>query len=335
MRNRVRTHGAGEHQQHRAEDRRLDQRKRHPKERFPPGRVQDGRRFLQVRVHVPENASDQDIRERRVVDGQYHGHREQALAPPLRHVQVEQRHKKPVVASRHGIGVEQVLPHDGQGPLGHNIGKNENRAQIFFEFQIGTGDQVGEHTAVQNRPEAGEYADEHGVHQRRPQINGRDALGDPFPSYAAGDGFGKQVFPVIGGQLCPQRFELAVDGLLLGIDRARMEPDGIPDDGEHRENRRNGQDNAQRQQNGVLGFRDIGAEPVPRSAETAGFLNRGSGHRSSPPFLVIQPEWKRAACQCLSDAPPASVGNDDKSGDYLLFTIMSIQSLIAPDTEAQ
>ena len=91
-------------------------------------RAHDGGGFLKVRVHVAENAADEDIGERRVVKAQNHQAREQALAPPNRHVDAEQGCQQAVGRAGDGVGVKQVLPHDGERPLRHDVRENKDGA---------------------------------------------------------------------------------------------------------------------------------------------------------------------------------------------------------------
>ena len=128
MRHGVRAHRAGKDQQHRAQHGWLDQRQRHARENLEARRAHDGRGFFKVRVHVAENAADEDIRERRVVQRKHHHAGEHALAPPQRHADAEDGGQQAVGRARHKVGIKQILPDDGQRPLGHDIRENENRA---------------------------------------------------------------------------------------------------------------------------------------------------------------------------------------------------------------
>ena len=91
MRNRVGAHRGSEDEQDRTEDRRPDHRQRHAQHDLPLRGIEDGRRFLEVRIHVLKDAADQDIGERCVVETEHHGTRESAEAEPLRHTDAEQR----------------------------------------------------------------------------------------------------------------------------------------------------------------------------------------------------------------------------------------------------
>ena len=128
MRHRVRAHRATEDQQNCGQNRGLDHRKRNAEHGLPLGRVENGRGLFKIGVHVAENAADEDIGERRVVKAQNHQAREQALAPPYRHVDAEQSCQQAVGRAGDGVGVKKVLPHHRQGPLGHDVGEDKDGA---------------------------------------------------------------------------------------------------------------------------------------------------------------------------------------------------------------
>ena len=96
MRHRVGAHRAGKDQQHRAQHGGLDQRQRHAGEDLEARRAHDGGGFLKVRVHVAEDAADEDVRERRVVQREHHDAGEHALTPPQRHADAEKRGQQAV-----------------------------------------------------------------------------------------------------------------------------------------------------------------------------------------------------------------------------------------------
>ena len=124
----VGAHGAAEHQQDGGQNGGLDHGQGDPAHDLPLGGVQNGGRLLQVSVHVAEDAADEDIGEGGIVQAQHHNAGEQALAPPDGHGDAGGGGQQTVGGAGDGIGVEQVLPHHGQGPLGHDIGEDEDGA---------------------------------------------------------------------------------------------------------------------------------------------------------------------------------------------------------------
>ena len=128
MGNRVAAHRAAEDQQDSRQDSGLDHRKGDPAHDLPLRRIQDRSRFFQVGVHILENAADQDVSERGIVEAQNHRAGEDALAPPVREADPEKRSKKAVGSSRYLIAVEHMLPNDSQCPLGHDVRENKNGA---------------------------------------------------------------------------------------------------------------------------------------------------------------------------------------------------------------
>ena len=214
MRHRIGAHRRGEDQQHGAQHRGLDQRQRHARENLEPRRAHDGGRLLEVGVHVAEDAADEDVRERRVVQREHHDAGEQPLAPPQRHAHAEDGGEQTVGGAGHGVGIEQILPDDRQRPLRHDVGKDEDGAEVLLEAHVRARDQVGEHAAVDDRAHAGEHGQEHRVEQRRPEV-------DP------GQPAREQVDPVI------ERIAFREAGV-MGIHRAHVHRDRIHEDGDHR-----------------------------------------------------------------------------------------------------
>ena len=128
MRDGVGAHRAAEHQQNGGKDGRLDHRQGDAEHRLPLGGIQDGGGFLQVGVHVAENAADKNVGEGGVVQAQHHKAGEKPLAPPQRHLDAEGGGQQTVAGAGHDIGVKQVLPYDREGPLGHDVRKNKDGA---------------------------------------------------------------------------------------------------------------------------------------------------------------------------------------------------------------
>ena len=170
MRDRIGTHGASEYQKDGGKDGRLDHRQGDPGHDLPLRGIQNRRRFLQVRIHVAENAADQDVCEGGVVKTQDHQAREQAFAPPDRHRDAGQRGQETVGGAGDRVTVEEVLPHDGQGPLRHDVGEDEDGTQILLELQVRAGDQECHDAAEDDGHDAGAHSQPDGVQQRRPQV---------------------------------------------------------------------------------------------------------------------------------------------------------------------
>ena len=168
MRHRVRAHRAAEDQQNGGQNRGLDHRKRNAEHGLPLGRVENGRGLFKIGVHVAENAADKNVGKGGVVQAQNHQAREQALAPPNRHVDAEQCGKQAVGCAGNGVGVEQVLPHDGQRPLRHDIRENKDGAEILSPRKVGARDQKREQAAVEDGHKAGSDRQQHRIEQRRP-----------------------------------------------------------------------------------------------------------------------------------------------------------------------
>ncbi len=125
---RVGAHRGSENEQDRTEDRRPDHRQCHAQHDLPLRGVEDGRRLLEVCIHVLKDAADQDVGERCVVKTEHHGTRESAEAEPLRHTDTEQRCEEAIRGTADSIGVKHMLPYDRQCPLRHDVRENENRA---------------------------------------------------------------------------------------------------------------------------------------------------------------------------------------------------------------
>ena len=128
MRHGIGAHGAAENQKDGGQNGRLDHGQRDAEHGFPARRVENGRSLLQIGVHVPEDAADQDVGEGRIVQAQHDEAGKQALAPPHRHIHAEQGGQQAVGGAGDGVGIEKVLPDDGQRPLRHDVGENKDGA---------------------------------------------------------------------------------------------------------------------------------------------------------------------------------------------------------------
>ena len=250
MRHRIRAHGAAEDKQDGRQDRGLDHRERDAEHGLPLGGIEDGRSLLKVRIHVAEDAADQDIGKRRVVQAKDHQAREQALAPPYRHVDAEQSGKQAVGRAGNGVGIEQVLPHDGERPLRHDVRENENRAQIFSPGKVGPRDQEGEQTAVENGDDAGADGEQDGIEKRRPEVCLRHAAGEEVNIVDRG----------IAGGLPRQ----------VGVDGAGVDLEGILHDGDDRRDGGEGQNDAKQKQNDVVRLGKEGLDLIEDDGGPAG-----------------------------------------------------------------
>ena len=143
---------------------------------------------------------------------QHHQAGEQPLAPPLGHGNAEQAGKQTIGGTGDGVGVKQILPHHSQRPLGHNVGENKDGAEVFPPCQIGSGNQKGENAAKQNGDDAGSYGQVDGIQQRNPQV---------LFCHSAG----KEVDVIDQGEAAGFAGEVGIDG-------ARMDGEGIFDDGD-------------------------------------------------------------------------------------------------------
>ena len=124
----IRTHRTAKNQQNGRQDGRLDHGQCDAGHDAPLGCIQDGSCFLQIGIHILEDAANQDIGKGCIVKAQHHQAREHALTPPQRHFDAEQGCQQTVGRSGNSIGVKQVLPDNRQRPLGHDIRENEDRA---------------------------------------------------------------------------------------------------------------------------------------------------------------------------------------------------------------
>ena len=64
-----------------------------------------------------------------------------------------------------------MLPHDGERPLRHDIREYKNRADILLKPQVRARHQEGDHSAEQDRNDAGQYRQHDGIEKRRPQVD--------------------------------------------------------------------------------------------------------------------------------------------------------------------
>ena len=279
MRHRVGAHGTAEHQQDRGEDCGLDHRQRDAEHDAPLGRIENGRRLLKVRVHVPEDAADEDVRKRRIVQTEHHQAGEQALTEPLGHVDLEQRGQQSVGGAGDLGAPEQVLPHHRQRPLGHDVGEDEDGAQILAKRHIGAGDEEREGAAVENGNDAGAHGKVYRVDQRRPQIR-------------LGELAGKEVGVVDDRPAGGLTRQMRVNGAGVDLERILHNGDNGRDGGDC-------QDNAQHQQDDIVRLGEKGLYLVPPDRRRTDREGRGlthvvfsflSGIEQAPPDAGPHPE---------------------------------------------
>ena len=164
MGHRVGAHGAAEDQQNGGKNGGLYHRQGDAGHGLPLGGVQNGGRFLQVGVHVAEDAADEDVGKGGVVQAQHHHAGEQALAPPHGHLYAEEGGQQSVGGAGDGVGVKQILPHHGQGPLGHDVGEDKDGTDVLAPCHVGAGDQEGHNAAEENGNDAGAHRQQNRIH---------------------------------------------------------------------------------------------------------------------------------------------------------------------------
>ena len=196
-----------------------------------------------------ENTADEDVGEGGVVQSQHHQAGEEALAPPHGHIDPKQGGQQAVGGAGNGVGVKQVLPHHGQGPLGHDVGENENGRQILPPGQVRSRNEEGEEAAVEDGHNAGAHGQQHGVEQGVPQVGFRHAAG-------------KQVRIVDGG-------EAGGHARQVGIDGTGMDLKGVLHNGHNGGHGGKGEDNAQQQQDHIVGLGKKGLDLVQQDGPFA------------------------------------------------------------------
>ena len=200
---------------------------------------------------------------------QHHQTGEEPLAPPQGHVDPQGGGQQPVGGAGDGVGVEQVLPHHGQGPLWHDVGEDEDGAQVLAPGQVGAGDQKGEQAAVEDGDHAGARRQPQGIQQRRPQVG---------PGQAAGE----QVDVVDQGIAAGLAGEVGVDG--AGVDL-----EGVLHNGHDGSHGGDGKHNAHQQQDDVVGLGEKGPELIEQDGRPAG----GPGGRRIHRAFLLRGSWKK------------------------------------------
>ena len=195
------------------------------------------------------------------MEAQHHKAGEKALAPPQRHVHPQGGRQQAVGRAGDGVGVEEVLPHHGQRPLGHDVGEDEDGAEVLPPGQVGAGNEEGEHAAKQDGHHAGAHRQQHGVQQGRPEIGLCQAAGE-------------EVHIVHHGVPRGLAGEVGVNG--AGVDFEGVLHDG--DDGGHGSHR---QHNAHQHQDNVVGLGKKGLDLIEENGEPAGLEGGRLIHRNS------------------------------------------------------
>ena len=227
MGHRIAAHGAAEDQQDGGQNGGLHHGEGDPEHNLPLGRIQNGGRLLQIGVHIPENTADEDIGEGGVMQPQHHNTGEHPQAPPGGHLNAQGGGQQAVGGAGDRVGVEHMLPHHGQRPLGHDIGENKNRAEILAPGHVRPRHKEGEQPAEQDGHHAGAHRHQQRIQQRGPQVG----LCQPA---------GKQIDVVhqgIAGHLAGQ----------VGVNGAGVYFNGILHNGHNGGHRGDGQHNAHQQ----------------------------------------------------------------------------------------
>ena len=159
------THRAGKGQQEGREQRRLHHRKRDAFHDLPAGCVQELRRFFEARIHVFQDAADQDVGEGRIVEALHNGNREKAIGEPVRCRDAGQNRKEPRHTTHKRIS-EKVQPRERQRPRWHDVRHDEERREEGLILDICPRDEPCHAAAEENGDCAGRKRDEHGIPER-------------------------------------------------------------------------------------------------------------------------------------------------------------------------
>ncbi len=182
------------------------------------------------------------------MQSQNHHAGKQSLGPPKGHIDAEKRGQKTVRGAGDGIGVEQIAPHHGQRPLGHDVGEDENGADIFSPCHVGAGDQKSYGAAKHDGDCAGAHCQIDCVQQGTPQVG-------------LGHLSGEQIHIVHCGIAADSAGQILVNG--AGVDLK-----GILYDGNDRRHCGKGQHNAKEQQDHVIWLGEEGHDLIAPNTET-------------------------------------------------------------------
>jgi hypothetical protein len=125
-----------------------------------------------------------------------------------------------------------MLPDNRECPLGHNIRKNKNGAQILLTPHIRSGHEIRENSSEQDGNHTGEHGQKDRVHQR-------------FPQVCPGQPARKKI------NVIDKAVAAAFSGQML-VDGAGMNDERIPDNRDDRGKRTARQNNAEQQQYDIL-----------------------------------------------------------------------------------
>ena len=168
------------------------------------------------------------------MQAQHHKAGEQALAPPQRHLHAQRGGQQAVGRAGDGVGVEQVLPHHGQRPLGHDVGEDEDGAEVFAAGQVRARNEEGKQPAKHDGHHAGAHRQQHRVDERHPQVAHGKAAGEKVDVVDEG----------IAAGLTRQ----------VGVDGARVDLEGILHDGDDGGDGGHRQHDAHNEQDDIMGL---------------------------------------------------------------------------------
>ena len=227
------------------------------------------------------------------MQAQHHHTGEKAATPPDRHLQTKERGQKAVRGSRDRIGVKEVLPDYGKGPLRHDVGENKNGADITLTGQVGPRNQESHDSAKEQSHHAGSHRQQKGVGQRYPEVGFGQAAGEEIH---------------VVHQRVSRRFlgKELVDGPLMNLE-------GVLDNGHNRQYRGDGQNHGHQDQDDVMGkrkkcFELIQPDPENRSLGRIFLIHR---------WPLLLPSHKKS-----SERPPVNGRLRDSGDPGLLQTGM-------------
>ena len=191
------------------------------REAFPARDVEDGRRFLEVAVHVLKDAADENVGERGVVKSKDHRDREPAIDEPLRNRKASQCLKLTNIAAGDGGVDEEVLPEERERPLGHDVREDEDGGDKLLKRHVGARNQEGHDPAEEDCENASEGRDEEASGERQPEVaDGKVGTKEDGPPIIPGESplghvLARPSFPDIPNQDIPlaHRNGIAIHGL--------------------------------------------------------------------------------------------------------------------------
>ena len=253
----------GEDQQEGREDGRHDDGDRHAADDRGAVGLEDGGALLERGVHVFEDAADEQIRERRVVQADDHDHREQAVDEPLRHADAEDGFHHADVAAADAAVLEHVGPEEGERPRGHHVGEDEHGGDELLAPEIRARHEPRDGAADGDAQQARAEGDDEGVAQRIPEVDAAPLVAlEQVPKVDEREGAGGQA-----------------RDLFLG---AQMDGEHVAEHGDHREEGEHDEHAQEEHEQQVSGLAHEGAQPVEKrlAGEVIGMI---AFHRF-PPF---------------------------------------------------